>query len=83
MVAYFGGNAYNEMKRFTASELILLMLAGSVCVVLVLSVAGIVFKGSAVPNEGSIAIRSALIDLLKVIVGGVIGSAVTSSKKDL
>ncbi len=63
------------MKRFTSSEWIWLMLAGSVCVVLVVSVIGIAFKGSAEPTEGAVVVRTALIDLPKVIVGGIIGVA--------
>ena len=51
------------------------MLAFSVCAVLIISVSGIVFKGSSTPpNEGAVAIRTAMIDLLKIIVGGIFGA---------
>ena len=67
------------MKKFNSSEWILLMFAGSVCLVIIMSVMGIVFKGSSNPNEGAVAIRAALIDLLKIITGGVLG-AVAAAK---
>ncbi len=62
------------MKQFNALEWILLMLAFSVCLVLIISVSGIVFKGNANPTEGAVAIRTAMIDLLKIIVGGIFGA---------
>ena len=62
------------MKQFNALEWILLMLAFSVCLVLIISVSGIVFKGNATPTEGAVAVRTAMIDLLKIIVGGIFGA---------
>lgn len=62
------------MKQFNALEWVVLMLAFSVCAVLIISVSGIVFKSSGVPNDGAIAIRTAMIDLLKIIVGGIFGA---------
>jgi len=65
------------MKKFNAGELVLLMMAGSVCLVILISVSGIVFKGNSSPNEGAIQIRVAILDLLKIIAGGVLGAVAT------
>ncbi len=65
------------MKNFNAFEWVILMLTFSVSIVIVISVLGIVFKGSTAPNPGAVEIRSALIDLLKVIVGGIFGAIAT------
>lgn len=71
------------MKKFNSGEWVLLMLAFSVSIVIIIAVAGIVFKGNATPNEGATAIRTALIDLLKVIVGGIFGAiAVIKTNKN-
>jgi len=67
------------MKKFNSAELILLMFAFSVCLVIIISVGGIVLKGSSNPTDGAVAIRTALLDLLKIITGGVLG-AVAASK---
>ncbi len=71
------------MKKFNAGEWVLLMLAFSVSGAILMGIGGIVFKGSANPTEGSVAVRNALIDLLKVIVGGILGAIATvKSMKD-
>ena len=71
------------MKRFNAGEWVLLMFAFSVSAAIVFSVVGIVFKGSSSPTESAVVIRTALIDLLKVITGGVLSAiALTKSNKD-
>ena len=72
------------MKKFSAGELVVLMFAFCVGATIVIGVLGIVFKGSATPTDASVAVRTALIDLLKVIVGGVLGIVATllSTKKD-
>lgn len=71
------------MKKFNAGELILLMMAGSVCLVILISVVGIVFKGTSSPNEGAVQTRAAILDLLKIIAGGVLGAvAAAKSIKD-
>jgi len=80
---YYSAKTKFTMKQFNALEWILLMLSFSVCLVLIISVSGIVFKTSGVPNDGAIAIRSAMIDLLKIIVGGIFGAfAVLKSSND-
>ena len=71
------------MKKFNAGEWVLLMLAFSVSAAIVFSVVGIVFKGSSSPTESAVVIRTALIDLLKVITGGVLSAiALTKTNKD-
>lgn len=65
------------MKKFNAVEWILLMFAFSVAVAILIGVGGIIFRGSANPTEGSVAIRNALLDLMKVIVGGIFGAIAT------
>jgi len=65
------------MKKFNAIELILLMFAGSVCLVIIIAISGIVFKGNSSPNEGAVQIRVAMLDLLKIISGGVLGAIAT------
>ena len=71
------------MKKFNAGEWVMLMLAFSVVGVILMGIGGIVFKGNANPTEGSVAVRNALIDLLKVIVGGIFGAIATlKSMKD-
>ena len=64
------------MKKFNAGEWVLLMLAFSVAVSILIGVGGIIFKGSVNPNEGSVAVRNALLDLLKFIVGGIFGAGI-------
>lgn len=72
------------MKKFNAGEWVLLMFAGSVCLVIIISVLGIVFKGNSSPNEGAVQTRAAILDLLKIIAGGVLGavSAFKTMKDD-
>jgi hypothetical protein len=71
------------MKKFNAGEWVLLMFAFSVSAAIVFSVVGIVFKGSSSPTESAVVIRTALIDLLKVITGGVLSAiALTKTNKD-
>ena len=65
------------MKKFNAGEWVLLMLAFSVAVAILIGVGGIIFRGSANPTEGSVAVRNALLDLMKVIVGGIFGAIAT------
>ncbi len=65
------------MKKFNAGEWILLMLAFSVSGAILMGVAGIIFKGTSNPTEGAVAVRNALIDLLKVIIGGIFGAIAT------
>jgi len=66
------------MENPSVGEMIKLIFTGSVCIVIIISVLGIVFKGDKTPSEGSVAIRTALIDLLKVITGGVLGAIAAS-----
>ena len=56
-----------------SGDWVLIMLAFCVTASILITVLGIVFKGKE-SNEHSVVIRTALIDLLKVIVGGVIGA---------
>jgi len=70
------------MEKPSIGQIILLIFAGSVCIVLVTSILGIVFRGSENPSEASVAIRTALIDLLKVITGGVLGAIATSKNNN-
>jgi hypothetical protein len=56
-----------------SGDLVLIMLAFCVMASILITVLGIVFKGKE-SNEHSVVIRTALIDLLKVIAGGVIGA---------
>jgi len=65
------------MKKFNAGEWVLLMLSFSVAVAILIGVGGIIFRGSANPTEGSVAVRNALLDLMKVIVGGIFGAIAT------
>ena len=65
------------MKKFNAGEWVLLMLAFSVAAAILIGVGGIIFRGSANPTEGSVAVRNALLDLMKVIVGGIFGAIAT------
>ena len=65
------------MKRFNAGEWVLLMLAFSIAAAILIGVGGIIFRGSANPTEGSVAVRNALLDLMKVIVGGIFGAIAT------
>ena len=70
------------MKKFNAGEWVLLMLAFSVSATILVGITGIVLKGAANPSEGATAVRIALTDLLKYIVGGLLGIlALTMSKK--
>jgi len=64
------------MKKFNAAEWVILMLAFSVSMAILMGIGGIVFKGSVNPNEGSVAVRNALLDLLKFIVGGIFGAGI-------
>lgn len=61
------------MKGRSTMELIVLMLTLSVCLSIIGPTIGIAFS-SAPANEHTSAIRTALIDLLKVIVGGILVS---------
>ncbi len=65
------------MKKFNAGEWVLLMLAFSVSGAILMGIGGIIFKGAVNPTEGSVAVRTALLDLLKVIVGGIFGAVAT------
>ena len=56
-----------------SGDWVLIMLAFCVTASILITIVGIVFKGKDA-NESNSAIRIALIDLLKVIVGGVIGA---------
>ena len=67
------------MKKFNAAEWVILMLAFSVSMAILMGIGGIVFKGSVNPNEGSVAVRNALLDLLKFIVGGIFGAGIFKS----
>ena len=64
------------MKKFNAGEWVILMLAFSVAGAILMGIGGIIFRGSQNPTEGSVAVRNALIDLLKVIVGGIFGAGI-------
>ncbi len=64
------------MKKFNAAEWVILMLAFSVSMAILMGIGGIVFKGAVNPNEGSVAVRNALLDLLKFIVGGIFGAGI-------
>jgi len=73
------------MKKFNAGEWVLLMLAFSVAATILTGILGIVIKGSANPTEGATAVRTALIDLLKYIGGGVltiVAQMLTKKKED-
>ena len=59
--------------KFNSGDWVLIMLAFCVTFSILITIAGIVFKGKEA-NENSMVVRTALIDLLKVIVGGVIGA---------
>jgi len=56
-----------------SGDWVLIMLAFCVTASILITVIGVIFKGKEA-NEHSVVIRTALIDLLKVIVGGVIGA---------
>jgi len=56
-----------------SGDWVLIMLAFCVSASILITVIGIVVKGKEA-NESSMVVRTALIDLLKVIVGGVLGS---------
>ncbi len=56
-----------------SGDWVLIMLAFCVSASILITVIGIVVKGKEA-NESSVIVRTALIDLLKVIVGGVLGS---------
>ena len=56
-----------------SGEWILLMLSFCVTASILITIVGIVFKGKET-NEQSLTVRTALIDLLKVIAGAVIGA---------
>lgn len=56
-----------------SGDWVLIMLAACVSLSILITVLGIVIKGKDA-NESNIVIRTALIDLLKVISGGVIGA---------
>jgi len=56
-----------------SGDWVLIMLAFCVTFSILITVIGIVVKGKEA-NESSMVVRTALIDLLKVIVGGVIGA---------
>ena len=72
------------MKKFNAGEWVIMMLGFSVALTLIIGILGLVFKGSVNPIEGSVAIRNALIDLLKYIAGGLLGivALLLSKKKE-
>jgi len=72
------------MKKFNAGEWVILMFAFCIGATILIGTLGIVFKGSATPTDASVAIRTALIDLLKFICGGIFGTVTTlfSIKKD-
>ena len=56
-----------------SGDYILLMLAFCVTASILITILGIVFKGKET-NEQSLTVRTAIIDLLKVIAGAVIGA---------
>jgi len=60
------------MKKFNAGEWVMIMLGASIALSIVMGVAGLIFKGSTAPNEGSVAIRTALIEVIKNIGIGLI-----------
>lgn len=62
------------MKNFNSGDWVLMMLAFSVMAAILMAVFGIVFKSKTEPTESAMVVRTALIDLLKVIVGGVLGA---------
>ena len=62
------------MKKFNAIEWILLMFTGAICLAILISVSGIIFKGNSSPTEGAVQVRTTLLDLLKIIAGGVLGA---------
>jgi len=72
------------MKKFNAGEWVLLMLAFSVSLTIFTGILGVVLKGSVTPSEGATAVRTALIDLLKYIVAGLLSvlALILSKKKD-
>ena len=66
------------MRKFTAQEIILFMFAACVCIAVLVGVLGIVIKGDPNPSPSAVEVRTALIRLLDIMVGGVLGSIVTS-----
>ncbi len=66
------------MKKFTSTEIILFMFAACVCLAVLVGVLGIVIKGDANPSASAVEVRTALIRLLDIMVGGVLGSIVVS-----
>jgi cytochrome b subunit of formate dehydrogenase len=78
-------NHLPDMKKFNAGELLLLMLGFCVTATILTGIVGIVIKGSANPSEATTAVRTALIDLLKYIAGGLLTIAaqmLTKKKED-
>ena len=65
------------MKKFTAQEIILFMITACVCLTVLVGVLGIVIKGSSDPSQAAVETRVALIRLLDIMIGGVLGSMVT------
>jgi hypothetical protein len=74
------------MKIDSIAKLILLILTVSVCSAILISVVGIVIKGSATPSPESVEIRKQLINMMNIIIGGIISSLGTilamTHKKD-
>lgn len=68
------------MKNWTAGEWILFVLAIGLIVAINMIVAGVVFKGSNVPNEGATQIRIAVIGLMNNI-AGVLGAKIIFKPK--
>ena len=60
------------MKRFTAIEIILIIMTIAVSTVIVFGIVGIIVAGKS--TEDNTAIRMAFMDLLKVITGGIFGA---------
>lgn len=58
------------MKRFNAAELVILILTCCIAFVLVMYVVGVIIYG---PERASVEVRTALIDLMKFIIGGIFG----------
>jgi hypothetical protein len=56
-----------------SGDWVLIMLAFCVTASILITVIGVIFKGKEA-NEHSVIIRTAVIDLLKIIAGGVIGA---------
>ena len=69
------------MKNYNAVEMIAMIFTISVCLVIVISIGGMVFGGKTTADNT--AIRGAFIDLLQYITGGVFGAmaAIKSENK--